>query len=618
MSVTDSANPVAVEGLANTISLSAGGDTTCAVRRDGAVQCWGFDNGDVGLGTSLFVSGPTTIAALPGIGSITAGRGRGCALRNDHTVQCWGVIATSTMSAFGSAPLTVPNLTDVTAVAANNDHACAITTGGTVKCWGYNALGELGDGTTANSPTPVVVNGISGAVAIAVGSFYSCALIGGAGLFAGGSIRCWGSNSIGQLGDGTTVDSSLPVHVAGITTATAIAAGEDHTCAVLASQAVVCWGNNASGQLGNGGTTSSSVAVVAGTIHASAVVAGTSHSCALLATGGVSCWGDNTYGQVGDTTTTRRTVPTAVALSGVTALSASGDNTCAAWGAANVSCWGHNDLGQIGDGTTTNATQPVAVASLGFGGLSGPTKVAVGASMACALRSVAVRCWGDNSQGQLGSGAALALAPRATTGLSALRTPTTVTTVPWSPAAPKAEAGSKKVTLTWTAPANGGSAITDYVVQFSSNGGTTWSTFNDGVHATTGATVTGLTNGHAYAFRVSAKNAKGTGAPSAKSTITPRTVPSAPAAPKAVAGTKRVTLTWTAPGNGGAAITDYVVQYSKNGGVTWSTFNDGVHATTGATVTGLVTGTTYVFRVAAKNAAGTGTYSLKSTNTKVK
>jgi len=173
-------------------------------------------------------------------------------------------------------------------------------------------------------------------------------------------------------------------------------------------------------------------------------------------------------------------------------------------------------------------------------------------------------------------------------------------------------AGNGRVTLSWTAPAsNGGAAISDYRVQYSSTNGTTWTTFADAVSATTTATVTGLTNGVSYVFRVAALNAAGAGAATAKSAaVTPRTVPGVPTGLTATAVAGKVNLAWTAPAaTGGAAISDYVIQYSGTSGATWTTFADATSASTSATVTGLSKGLSYVFRVAAVNAAGRGAFS---------
>lgn len=193
----------------------------------------------------------------------------------------------------------------------------------------------------------------------------------------------------------------------------------------------------------------------------------------------------------------------------------------------------------------------------------------------------------------------------------------------WTPPAPEAPsapqgftvvAGVSQATLSWTAPTqNGGAAVTDYLVEYSGNNGSTWSTFNDGVSTATTATVTGLSNGTTYSFRVSALNSSGTGSTSdvVRATIG---VPTAPTSLTATAGAALVTLRWTAPGaNGGSAITDYVVEYSADVGTTWSTFDDGISTAVSATVTGLTNGTTYSFRVSATNSIGTGAVSSSAT-----
>ncbi len=189
-------------------------------------------------------------------------------------------------------------------------------------------------------------------------------------------------------------------------------------------------------------------------------------------------------------------------------------------------------------------------------------------------------------------------------------------TLPGAPSGLTGTPGNAQVSLTWSAPvSNGGNAITDYVVEYSTNSGTTWITFNDGVSSTTTATVTGLTNGSGYIFRVSAKNAAGVGsASSTTSGIVPRTVSSAVPSVSTTVGNGQIGLTWTLPvSTGGSAITDYLVEYSSDG-TNWTTFTDGVSTTRSTTVTGLTNGTPYAFRVSAINAAGTGSSSLPTTS----
>jgi autotransporter-associated beta strand protein len=186
---------------------------------------------------------------------------------------------------------------------------------------------------------------------------------------------------------------------------------------------------------------------------------------------------------------------------------------------------------------------------------------------------------------------------------------------PTAPISVTGTPGNAQVSLAWTAPtSNGNATITDYVIQYKTTAASTWSTFSDGTSTATSATVTGLTNGTGYVFQVAAVNSVGSGAYSAASgTITPVapvTVPGFPTGVTGTAGNAQVSLSWTAPSsNGGAAITDYVIQYKTTTASTWSTFSDGTSTATSATVTGLTNGTGYVFQVAAVNSAGTGAYS---------
>ncbi len=198
---------------------------------------------------------------------------------------------------------------------------------------------------------------------------------------------------------------------------------------------------------------------------------------------------------------------------------------------------------------------------------------------------------------------------------SSTATATAHVMVAGAPTGLNATAGNTQLGLTWTAPAsNGGAAITDYQVQFKLTSGSTWTTFTDGVSTGTSATVTGLVNGSSYDARVAAINSAGTGGYSGTATTTPRTVPGTPTALTATGTNGRLGLTWTAPAStGGAAISDYQVQYKLTSGSTWTTFADAVSAVTSADITGLSNGSSYDVRVAAINAAGTGATSATAT-----
>jgi alpha-tubulin suppressor-like RCC1 family protein len=177
-------------------------------------------------------------------------------------------------------------------------YSCALVEGGAVKCWGYNAYGGLGDGTKSKSNVAVDVVGVTGATQITAGDVHSCALV------ASGAVKCWGYNVYGELGDGTYIDSSLAVDVLGVTGATQISAGYLNSCALIAGGAVKCWGHNAYGGLGDGtNRINSNVPVdVVGLSSATQVAAGYSHSCALVDGGAVQCWGYSGSGGLGNGT----------------------------------------------------------------------------------------------------------------------------------------------------------------------------------------------------------------------------------------------------------------------------------------------------------------------------
>jgi alpha-tubulin suppressor-like RCC1 family protein len=351
--------------------------------------------------------------------AVAAGFAHTCALLSDGAVRCWGAnehgqLGDGSRNDSG-VPVAVALPASATAVAAGFVHTCAVA-GGAVYCWGDNSTGALGDGTTTGRPSPASVTGVSGATAIAAGggenvgavvTFYghSCAI-------ASGRVWCWGGNESGQLGDGTFTPRPTPVQVADLTTqgtATSIAVGDRHTCAVVGG-AVWCWGLNGAGELGNGGTTNEAHPQQAIASGATQVAAGAVHSCAVG--GGLSCWGDNSEGQsnAGVSSPATEPTPNPVALPGPAPSSASAGraHTCGLVPGTSdgLVCFGANDTSQLGSAASARGLVAVTLAPA--------QAVAAGYDYTCALlTNGGVQCWGANDRGQLGTGAPGPAAPAA-------------------------------------------------------------------------------------------------------------------------------------------------------------------------------------------------------------
>jgi hypothetical protein len=269
----------------------------------------------------------------------------------------------------------------VTQVTTSGSHTCALAEDGTVACWGSNTSGELGDGTTneRHTATAVVTSGtvLDGATVdmVSANNGRTCAAT------SLGVAACWGSNQ-GALGDGTTTNRNVPTAVvtAGTpldgATVTDIATGLFHTCAATSIGTAACWGSNSSGMLGDGTTTNRLTAVAVATtgtvLDGERVVelaAGSSHTCALTAAGSVACWGYDGVGQLGNgLPITEHHTPTPIVVAGtvlegevVGHISGQGDHVCAEVSPWNIACWGDNSSGQIGDGTTVHRPSPTSV-----------------------------------------------------------------------------------------------------------------------------------------------------------------------------------------------------------------------------------------------------------------
>ena len=254
----------------------------------------------------------------------------------------------------------ISGLTDVKAIAAGELHTVALKKDGTVWAWGKNYYGQFGDGTMTNSNTPVQINGLTDVKAISAGAYNTVALKND------GTVWACGLNSSGQLGDGTMTDSYIPVQVSDLTGITAISAGfVSHAVALKSDGTVWAWGSNSYGELGDGTTAGRNipVQVIGDLTDVTAISAGESHTVALKNDGTVWDWGRNNYFQLGDGTDTNRNTPIQVIglRADGKAITAGALHTVAIKNDGTVWAWGLNNYGQLGDGTTVDSYTPIQV-----------------------------------------------------------------------------------------------------------------------------------------------------------------------------------------------------------------------------------------------------------------
>ena len=350
-------------------TISAGANHTCTVNDAKEVWCWGSNAfGQLGDGTTEDRKTPVRVLGLPENSvAVSVGSNYTCVLTGAGGIKCWGLNYNGQLgdgtNVDRRTPVDVVGLTNnVKSVSLFDSHACAVTIDGGLKCWGANGNGQLGwesEGQLSyNIPTDVP--GLdSGVFAVAGGDYHTCALVRGV-------VKCWGNDSFDQLGNGSGTSQSSPGDVIGINdTVIAISSGDIHSCALTAVGRVKCWGTNSLGQIGDGTTTNRDSPVdvfglSGGVIY---ITSGSSHTCAMFAVGEVQCWGSNAFGELGNSTTTNSLVPVSVEeLEGnVIAMAAGSQMVIAILADGSIICWGYNYYGQLGDGTTTNRSTPVVV-----------------------------------------------------------------------------------------------------------------------------------------------------------------------------------------------------------------------------------------------------------------
>ena len=350
--------------------ISAGGTHACAVNAAGEAFCWGSGiSGRLGDGTPVATSTAVRVASPLG-GPVT-----------------WRTVS------------------------AGRSHTCGVTTAGKAYCWGNGALGRLGNGLTTGSNTPVPVSGTQTWASISAGGAHTC------GVTTGGDAFCWGHREGGRLGHGNAAagEELTPVPVSGPATRkwSSISAGGFHTCGVTTGGDAFCWGSGTSGQLGNGASLDSAVPVPvtnAAALRWTSITAGDSHSCATSTVGWAVCWGSDDNGRMGNgappaANTGSSNVPLLVAGSTsapLSGLSAGVAHTCGLTPAGAAFCFGMAADGRLGNNNATTDQQTLVVP---FGMSAGVVAVDVGDAFSCALTAEGLaRCWGENASGQVGDG----------------------------------------------------------------------------------------------------------------------------------------------------------------------------------------------------------------------
>lgn len=287
-------------------------------------------------------------------------------------------------------------------VATGALHACGIRTDGAILCWGLNSSGQLGNGTTETLYLrPTRAGASSDWTRVTAGSAFTCALD------VEGRASCWGANGNGQLGDGTTTPKSSPNAVISPPPETDVAwsivdAGASHACGIRVDQTLACWGANLRGQIGNADNTDqkSPVDVVVTGASWLSVSAGSEFSCAVTTDHRLYCWGLNTSRQLGNGLATSSNVPVqeSTEASDWVSVSTGSGFACGIKTDGSRWCWGANNLGQAGDGTSTALNNPTLIPSD-----TAWTRIVSGELAACGVdEDDAVSCWGDGSMGQTG------------------------------------------------------------------------------------------------------------------------------------------------------------------------------------------------------------------------
>jgi alpha-tubulin suppressor-like RCC1 family protein/UDP-3-O-[3-hydroxymyristoyl] glucosamine N-acyltransferase len=363
-----------------TWTLGARANTMCAAVA-GQARCWGTNaEKQTGDPSNSPTHTPYAQPSLSGVDHAIGGIHFSCA-RIGGTARCWGSAASGALgstSPVSSGTTFNPNnavtgLTTIVQLSVGDSHACARLADGTVRCWGDDGLGSVGNGAGGGGATPATVTGVTGAVDLFASDHHACAVQGN------GQVKCWGRNNNGQLGKGSASPScggggdnceTSPVTVTGISDATRVFVGHNAVCALRSGGAVSCWGANANGQLLTGATSGNQFSPVSASqapANLEQIALGLDHGCALTRGGDVYCWGSRANGKVGDGSTSGNALtPYHVTLPAqATEVAVGWGQSCARLTTGSVLCWGADAAGQIGNGNDGTGNKLVPTAVTG-------------------------------------------------------------------------------------------------------------------------------------------------------------------------------------------------------------------------------------------------------------
>ena len=344
-------------------AVTTGLDHTCALA-GGAAYCWGRGRGgSLGADSLQFALRPVRVSATANFTQISAGEEHTCALASSGIAYCWGANTRGQLGTRDAAPHFRPtqiarsNLR-FKQLSAGGYHTCGLTPASDALCWGWNSFGQVGNGSTIGQLEAVDVNGNFALHTLSAGAAHTC------GVTMQGAGYCWGNGTSGQLGDGARVTRLDAVPITGFAF-TSISAGSEHSCAVTNGGAAYCWGDGEYGQLGTGATNSAirPVAVIGNHTFAH-IAAGSEHTCGVTRSGELYCWGHNNFGRLGIFgLPTIVATPTRAGADSLrySAVATGRLHTCALATSGALYCFGFGGFGQLGNGTVNSTSTPTRV-----------------------------------------------------------------------------------------------------------------------------------------------------------------------------------------------------------------------------------------------------------------